>query len=241
MTAYDTPLTKTFHRPYQNQFGLLLTALLAVDALFIGLYVARDFLLDAHLNIGYLASDRWLIERDRGFPEFFQYFKAIFAATLLLGLAARYRSAVYTAWGLVFSYVLIDDAFELHEAFGHLLLATLELPVVPGVGGYLYVEALLWGVVGSLLAGVAGYGRLRNHAGRRLSRQLACLFALFFLFAGVADAAHAYVDTLSTRPSYLLGAVTILEDGGEMVVLSVTAAWAYRHASATLPRVPRRS
>ena len=225
-------MTVPFRRSRPVRFVTALAALLTLDVLLIGLYVARDFLLGAGLNVGFLASERWLIERDRGFPEFFQYLKTVFAASLLFGLAARHRSAVYAAWCLAFAYIVVDDASGLHEAFGSFLLTTSELPALFGVDSRLYAEAPLWGAVGLALAGVAGYGHLRGHAGCRLSGQLARLFALLFLFAGVGDAAHAYVDGLDTRPSYLLGAVTVLEDGGEMIVLSTVAAWVYRHANA---------
>lgn len=233
-------MTKFLPRSHQSPFTLL-TALLFIDVLFVGLYVTRDFLLGAHLNIGFLASDRWLIERDRGFPELFQYLKTVFAAALLFGLAVRYRSAIYTAWCVVFAYIFIDDALRLHETIGLALQTTFEPPNILGVNSISYLEALPWGTVGLVALGLVAYGKLRNHTGRLLSRQLVGLFALLFLFAGVVDGAHIYVEGLSARPSYLLGAVTVLEDGGEMVVLSVIAAWVYRHAStASVAGVSRR-
>ena len=235
-------VTKPLRRSQPSQFVTFLTTLLLVDVLFIGLYVTRDFLLDAQLTIGFLASDRWLIERDRGFPEFFQYLKTVFAGALLFGLAVRYRSAIYTAWCLVFSYIFVDDASRLHESVGLALHTKFEPPDILGVSSFSYLEALPWGAVGLVAVGLVAYGYLRNHTGGSLSKELMYLIATLFLFAGVVDAAHIYVEGLSTRPSYLLGAVTVLEDGGEMVVLSFITAWVYRHASAaSSPRAPRRS
>lgn len=234
-------MTKPLRRSYPIQFVTVLITLLLIDVLFIGLYVVRDFLLDAGANVGFLESDRWLIERDRGFPELFQYLKTVFAAALLFGLAVRYRSAVYAAWGLVFAYIFFDDTFRLHETVGLALGTEFEPPNVLGITSISYLEALPWGIVGLVALGLVAYGKLRNHTGRLLSRQLVGLFTLLFLFAGVVDAAHIYVEGLSARPSYLLGAVTVLEDGGEMVVLSVIAAWVYRHAGAvSLAGVSRR-
>ncbi len=102
MTLHDTTLTNST-RPKESYFLQTLLVFLLIDAVFISLFIARDFLLDANYNIGFLQSDFWEIDRDGGFPEIYQYLKATFAATLFGSLFVKQRRAAYLAWFLAFS------------------------------------------------------------------------------------------------------------------------------------------
>ena len=171
----------------------------------------------------------WLVERDGGFPELYGYVKMLLATLLLLHLYVRRRGVVYLGWFTALLFVLLDDAFQLHEAFGNALLAKYALPTLLGVDGFLYVEAILWGAVGLSLANLIVYRYLRDPATRALSRRMFGLFLLLFLFAGIADALHASVDRFGSGLSYALGITTTLEDGGEMLALSLVLAYVFNY------------
>lgn len=210
-----------FQKQTRNAFlNPVLLSLLCMDAVFIGLHVAQGFLLHAGNNIGFLASDLWLLETDRGFPEVFQYIKALSAALLLWRLFRSHRNFAYSGWALAFLFVFLDDVSQLHEVFGDFLLAQLELPTVLGVDSFLYVESLLWVIVAALLTIFIGYTYVREPATRILSRRLFCLFGIVFLFAGLVDAVHASLDASGSNLLYV-SVATVAEDGGEMIALSL--------------------
>lgn len=229
MALHDRILTSIPAQPKTSYFLRSLFIFLLIDVVFIGLYVARDFLLDANYTTGFLQSGLWEIDRDRGFPEMYQYLKAAFAATLFGSLFLKRRSAAYLAWFLAFLYVLVDDFFQLHEAFGNFLLANFNLPTVWRIESFLYVEPLLWGAVGLLLMSLITYAYIYDPKTRVLSRRLIYLFALLFLFAGLADAVHAFVDRYGSSLSYVKGITVTLEDGGEMLAMSVLVAYAFSY------------
>jgi heme A synthase len=178
-------------------------------------------------------SRRWGLGIDGSFPELFGYLKTGVAALLLSLLFAQKRALTYFAWGLTLVFILLDDALELHERLGAALVESARLPTLVGVRPELYAEAVLWlAVAPALLTLIAiGYRRdRRERALRRLSRLFLGLLGALFFFGAVVDALHAaapYVTHPTAR--FFLARTTILEDGGELVVLSFFAALTLRH------------
>lgn len=199
-------------------------ALAAVDAVFIALSLLRS-VLDETAYAPLLQDERLYVAHDGGYAEWFQYAKAGFCALVLLRLFARDRSLTLLGWALVFAFVLADDALSLHEAFGDALLASASLPAVLGLSGRLYAEPLFWALVGVPLAGLVGVGYRRDPSTRPLTRRLLLLFAALFFFAGALDALHAALEADYAAARYAVFVTTLLEDGGEMLVLSLTVAY----------------
>lgn len=50
------------------------------------------------------------LEKDRGYPEFYQYVKELWIIVLLLSVCVRTRAVGYIAWIMLFGYLLCDDA-----------------------------------------------------------------------------------------------------------------------------------
>ncbi len=182
--------------------SLALLTLLAGDGLLIGL--------DLLSQLKDWPDPRWSIEYEGGFAERWQYLKEACACALLLQLAARSGGVdrqAGLAWGLLFLWVLLDDALAVHESLGHRLM-----PESPAVGELLFMLAM-----GMLLL----YGILRAHwrAGATWSlwsrRLEAGLFAFAFFAVGL-DLLHALVQSPLWHP--VLG---LIEDGGEMLSMSV--------------------
>ena len=89
----------------------ILYLLVIVDFLFIGLHIANR-------QTDIISNPLFLLTRDRGYAEIFQYIK-LFSIILLIGsVAIRIQSFLYFVWALTFSYMLIDDCFMLHETIG---------------------------------------------------------------------------------------------------------------------------
>lgn len=109
----------------------LLTLLLAVDAFFIVLHHIGIWGVGGVPAPNWLHAPRFRVDVDWSYGEGFGYLKLLLVIGLLFHLRRRYGlSAV--VWSLVFGYVLLDDAFTVHEHYGALLTGWLTL--TPGYG-----------------------------------------------------------------------------------------------------------
>lgn len=86
------------------------------------------------------------------------------------------------------------------------------------------------GLVGLALMGLISLGYLREPHTRQLSRRFSLLLGALFFFGGVVDALR---ESAPNQPqpliAYILKRTIIIEDGGEMVVLSFFVAVALAH------------
>jgi hypothetical protein len=126
-------------------------------------------------------------------------------------------------WAGLFGYLLLDDAFALHEAFGRSAASLVSLPTVGSVRPEHMGELLFYVAMGLVFAGVLA-AALRNGdtAGRSLSVALALPFAVLVFFGVVVDVLHSLVRDRSYR--YAAG---IIEDGGEMLAMSALVTIVY--------------
>src|SRR5690606_33827015 len=100
--------------PLRSAILFLLFLLLAADAAFVLLHVVNE-------NTSLFENRMYSVDRDRGYAEFFQYVKLYWIVLTLALLLWRTRSAVYAAWVVVFGYLLLDDAAQIHERGGELI------------------------------------------------------------------------------------------------------------------------
>ncbi|MGI0484830.1 hypothetical protein ACN4EK_05275 [Pantanalinema rosaneae CENA516] len=212
-----------------------LVPLLALDLAFILLHIA------ARMTHVVPNEPQFLITQDGGYAEQFQYVKLLLIVLGLGLLAIRQRSRIFFTWTGIFLYILLDDALELHERLGFLLEAAWQLPAIGGLRGQDLGELLVFASVGiiSLISLVWSYRTERQPATRRTSVYLFVLLLLFAVFGGVVDMVHMAVSAIAS-PLWLQRLFTILEDGGEMVMVSIIAAFVYRltKSKAPTPAVP---
>lgn len=114
----------------------LLWLLLATDGLILVLHLLHQY-------SGYFTASFFSVEQERGLGETFQYLKEYWLAVLLAGLWLRTRRALYAGWALLFSVLLADDAFRLHEGLGTWLVVAADLQPAWGL------RAQDWGELGS--------------------------------------------------------------------------------------------
>jgi len=192
----------------------LLILLLCTDGAFLAMHVA------AHTVPG-LDNPLYFLNRERGYPEAFQYIKLFWIVLLLGQYFVAQRRPVYAVWASVFFYLLLDDAMRIHERIGQWLEHEAELPSLFGLAPHHLGELLTSCAMGlvflALLALTYALGKRRD---REVTRLFAILLAALAFFGVLVDALHALaVGNLS-------GAVFVfIEDGGEMLVVSV-AVWA---------------
>ena len=204
--------------------GLLATArtwlvlLIAADLAFIVLHVI-------YTETSLLRGRPFSLEADNGIPEAYQYVKQFWVALCMGALFHRTRAIVYTGWTLVFAFLLMDDAFQFHEHFGQWLGEQYQLPAIFGLRPDDIGELLFAAAIGGVTVLLIGFGFWRgdSHA-RVVSRDMALLvIALAALGVGF-DVAH--VITYFKAPA-LAQFLLILEDGGEMIVVSLMAAYMF--------------
>ena len=189
----------------------------------------RESWLGAGQPAGFLQDPSWRLHTDRGFSEIFQYLKAALIVVLLVRLYFTLRAKAYLIWSVAFLYLIFDDAYHVHESLGKLALDTLPLPRIFGVEGFVYAEMLAWAGLGLLLAFCLGYLYRKERETRRFTRRLTYLFALLFVFAGVIDGVHEAASALSVGLASTEVALVAVEDGGELIVLSVMVAYVLVH------------
>lgn len=191
---------------------LLLIALLAIDFVFMGLHVV-------HKVTNLLPDPRFAISQDDGFSEQFEYVEYLAIIAGLIYLCRIGFSWVYAAWAIIFSYLLADDSLTIHEIAGRVVSVQFGLPSAFGLRpedlGEILVSGLAGGVFTLMLAGAH---LVSPPPQRRANLILLALLVALAFFGVVVDALHV----LAGADSLLLkGAVGVIEDGGEMVVMSV--------------------
>lgn len=188
--------------------GGLLLLLVTIDLVLIGFYISMS----ATGRPGGFVFD---IGADRSYGEFLQYVKDLWAIVLLAVIARQRRAGVYAAWIIVVAYLLVDDAFLLHERGGVLIGDLVSgAPSWAAHAG----ELVIVGSAGLVLAIVVALAHRRAAAAdRAVSTVLIVLFAALIFFGVVVDGLPHLLFSGATMPA----AVTVVEDGGEMIVLSL--------------------
>jgi hypothetical protein len=162
------------------------------------------------------------IELDQSLPEYFMYLKWLIAILAMAVAFDRAREPVYAAWCVLFIYILLDDALQVHEKFGAWITASLNLKSAFLLRGQDFGELAVYGAAGFLLLGPLAFCFFlsRDERARRFSRTLVVALMALIFFAIVVDMLHIVAWRLLPRMYQHVG---VLEDGGEMVVGSFIA------------------
>jgi hypothetical protein len=197
--------------------GKLLAALIGGDLVFMVLHWL-------HMHTNLLVSERWSIARDRGYGEMFQYLKYAGIVFALGQLFRKTRLPVLLLWIGVYGFLLLDDSMRIHERIGLDLVAWAHLADFGGLRGRDWGELIYAAIGGAFLMPVLVLAYIRSsQAARAISVNMAILLAALLLFAVGGDAIHRLLSTTA-----LDDMATIIEDGGEMLALSVTCFYVAR-------------
>ena len=192
-------------------------ALLVVDVSLIGIHAVLRVLKAAGTSAGIDFLD---IESDGSLPEIFNYAKLGAVVLLLIAASRLARLGPFLVIALCFAIALLDDSLSLHERFGPQLAETLGLPTIAGIGSDHVGEFLFLAVIGGFFATTLWLGWRRvQGALRRTYLQFVILLCLLGFFAGAVDALHQVVYSFSKVGSGIVG---LIEDGGEMIVITLT-------------------
>ena len=204
----------------------LLVALLSADFLFLLLHIARKFdFVTSFITV--LEESAFSISTDLGLAEAYQYLKYFWIVLLLFWLLYRYRRQFFLPWMLLYLYLLFDDMLRFHEKGGGLLArlfgyhpdAELFFGLRAQDLGELAVSALAGAVIFALLA----FFYLREKQGARvIYRNLFLLLLALVAFGIGVDMLDRLFDS-----DVIASLLKTVEDGGEMLVASVSLWYVY--------------
>jgi hypothetical protein len=196
----------------------LFIVLVLVDVAF----VTVSALYESRHGIDFLDPSPWLLEADGGYSEIWGY--AIEGALVisLLALGVMSRRPVWAGWAALFLAALADDEMRLHENKGAWLAEKLRFPEgVLGLRANDLGEMFVWGLLAAVpLAVVVVFFRRSDRWTRRAGIGMALLVAAYVFFGGVVDQLHVLF-----LGGPLENAVGSIEDGGELIVLSLTLSY----------------
>lgn len=205
---------------------LLLTLFVTTDVVFMIVHLL-------HLHSGYVGffdDPEFAATRERGLAETFQYLKEGWIGLTLVGLAVRVPNLLYPSWALLFGYFLVDDLFQLHERLGDRISRHLGLPEMLALRPQDFGELMVTAGAALFFAVVIGVGHYRGDPGARaFSRSMLLLVVGLAFFGVLVDMIHVMLK----HPVWQL-ALDIVENGGEMVMMSVIVWFVFR----TYPEAP---
>lgn len=168
------------------------------------------------------------IGSDRTLAEWANYLKwATCLALLWRGWRLR-REPVLLACLPLFLGILIDDAFQYHESRGPVYKDLLGLQPLWGLAATGVGQLIAFGLMGLVSALILGAGFAASApSGRAIGLRFLALFAALILVGVGVDALHEAVAAAShLRYGGLPGiALTIVEEGGELVLASLAVAY----------------
>ena len=199
-----------FARSFAGQPAIRLVCfLLLVDALFVILHLLYG-------HTGLLADPAFRLDWEQGYPEIFQYAKMAGIVLMLAMLTWQQRAPVYHHWLLLFLYLLLDDAFMIHETAGGLLANEPALPSLAGAHPQDVGELLVYACAGLFFLTTLTFTYQRSdRPARELSQYLVLLVLSLGFFSVILDLAQH-----QSSNSFLFPLLGIVEDGGEHVVIS---------------------
>lgn len=197
-----------------------MATLLIADMLLVTLHASLGFLILAGATSTFPEILR--IDRDWSLGEVFNYFKWLALIGTSLALFYRKKSPIFLAIAIVCVVALLDDSLQLHESFSGPLTDALAFGWnwPRGTGELVFMAA-----TGMLIAGPLIYGwRRSSHKVREQIVPLLTLFGGAIFCAGGIDFLHGQMTAVAPN-SIKAGILGIIEDGGEMVFLSLMVSY----------------
>ena len=154
----------------------------------------------------------WRIDEDSAWPEFYEYTKTILIAAFALACmkfrgAKTYGPIVFTAFILLF-----DNSFQIHESSKSIIIPIFGLSHGSAELAYIIMVGLV--LLGFLLYGVTKAA----DDDRVVLWSFIAIFAVLGGFGGGVDFLHNQIGWRSSSLDYILA---FIEDGGELVTLSL--------------------
>lgn len=197
--------------------GKFLALLIYADLSFLILHIL-------HVYTDLLPGSLFSLAQAGGYGEIFQYMKELWIAILFLLIGLKQGKSVYLFFSSLFLYFLFDDAFEFHEKFGAFLADLLHLQPHLGLRAVDFGELAVSVFFGALFFAAIGITHyLSDHSTRAVSICVIGMVLALALFGVLVDMAE-----IIFRHSGMSRILTIIEESGEMVIMSFIAWFTFR-------------
>lgn len=176
------------------------------------------------------------ISRDNGYAESFQYLKLAAIIGLLCFCAIIKKSAAIGGWAVVFGILLFDDKVSIHERGGAKLAEWLSFEPMFNLRANDFGELMIfatWGIIAIAVLGIT-YRTNRSELAKQIFRGLALSLLGLVIFGGFFDMLHIVLRNLVSETLIEDELFDVLEDGGEMVVISLALYFVYQKAQQVL-------
>lgn len=200
----------------------LVVLLVITDAVFVFLHLL-------HKSTNLLPSGLFSIEYDGGYGELFQYIKELWIIVLLVFIGTKQWKFIYFSLSLLFLYFLLDDSLRIHESAGAFLADSFNFHPQLGLRAIDFGELVVSVLVGAPLFALIGIAYNRSDvAARMIAKCIMAMVVLLALFGVLTDMVAIMVKHPVAQPI-----LNIIEDAGEMFMMSVIAWFVFRldHAS----------
>lgn len=198
---------------FNEYYCKLLILLIIADLSCIFLHIVR-------FRFSYLDNSLWALENDAGYAELYQYIKELWIFVIFALLWLRSLRLVYISWGILFLYLLMDDALQIHENLAWTVVDIFNLHEAIGLRAKDFGEMGVSIIVSAILFIFIAFSYIFSTTqGKKMSLHLLVLVAALAFFGIFVDMIH-----MMTKEGFYLG---VLEDGGEMLVMSVIVAYVF--------------
>ena len=181
------------------------------------------------------------VTSDSSLPEIFNHLKEAAMLVVLVLAWVRSRQAVYLAWSAIMLLILGDDSLRIHENIGQ-WISTILPAAWSGEATHVFHENVVWVAYALLASSLLWCGHQFSGAVERANSWAILTGVLLVSFFAVGvDAIHAIVVRMGAGIDTRLinGLLGVVEDGGEMLMLSLTCAIVlsvYRQNRSPVPR-----
>ncbi len=163
------------------------------------------------------------IEKDFGYAEFYQYLKEFGIFLMLIYLYYKKRQLICFVWSILFLFLLLDDSLSIHENYGFYLADYLNFQSKFNLRAEDFGELLIFFFFGFIFFISIVYAFLKADLKGRLMSKKLLLLLLLLAFFGI------FVDLLHVAMSNVNNQLALIEDGGEMLVMSLIFAYVFDH------------
>lgn len=144
--------------------------------------------------------------------------KLVLVNVMFISILRKTRCSGYISWLLVFTYLLLDDALNIHQIIGRAIFdwfnahnfQNFTLPAR-------FFELAVLGIIGMILVVIVTWAFIHNDSTfRKITKDLLVFIIALFFFGIIVDLA----SLIRLRVS-ILRVLDFIEDGGELIVYSL--------------------
>ncbi|MBL8100053.1 MAG: hypothetical protein JNK81_12775 [Anaerolineales bacterium] len=167
---------------------------------------------------------------DLSLGESFQYLKEYWILLIFVWLIFKHKKYFFAGWALLFLYFLLDDMLSFHEGLATFVLQSFNIDPFYIIAGELRYQdygelgvSVFFGIILISMIGIA-YWRSTKEVRTIFHYLFGCLLLIAF-FGVVNDFANRLFPEEGNKVIYEL--TRLIEDGGEMIAMSIACWYAY--------------